>query len=391
MQPDNAATHSNLGNALRFQGKLDEAIASYQQALRLQPDYADAHSNLGNSLRDQGLIDEAIASYQRALQLKPDYAEAHLNLSMPLLLRGNFDQGWAEYEWRWRFKGFLPKGASRPPTTDRDWDGSPLRGRSILLHAEQGLGDTIQFIRYASLLKESGAARITLVCPPSLQRLLSRCPDIDQIVTGSPFPDFDVCAFLLSLPRPLGTLSIEAIPAKVPYLDCAPELVERWDARLAELGAGRPGLRVGIAWQGYPGHKGDLWRSVRLEQFAALAEHPGIHLISLQQGPGSEQLEKTPGLALPIGPELADLAETAAVIRCLDLVISVDTAVAHLAGALAAPVWLALPMVPDWRWLLERPDSPWYPTMRLFRQEKRGEWNEVFGRIKDALSAAYPP
>jgi hypothetical protein len=304
-----------------------------------------------------------------------------------LLLLGRFAEGWAEYEWRWKSKDFVGTISSRSLSPETLWDGSPLRGRTILLHQEQGLGDTLQFVRYAALLKEKGAGKVVVGCPPELLRLLQRCAGVDQAVTEIAVTAFDVHTFPLNLPRLLETTSVERIPANVPYLDIDTRLVETWKARLAALEEQDPRLRVGIVWQGNPGHKGDRKRSVRLQQFAPLAELPGVRLISLQKGVGREQLEKLPGLALDLGPELTDLADTAAVIRNLDLVISVDTVVAHLAGALAAPVWVVLPKVPDWRWLLQREDSPWYPTMRLFRQAEHGQWDDVFQRIHHALAA----
>lgn len=387
LKPQYAEAHNNLGIALQDQGKLAEAITSYQQALRLKPDYPEAYSNLGNALKDLGNFEEAMTSYGQALRLKPDYAEARFNRSMQLLHLGNFAEGWAEYEWRWRSRSFLGKGFSRPWLSHQAWDGTPLEGRTILLQAEQGLGDTIQFVRYASLLKQTGAGKVLLVCQPGLLRLMGRCQDVDQVCSGPPFPAFDVGASLLSLPRLLGTTSLERIPAKVPYFDCDIDLVERWESRLASLGARRPWLRIGISWQGSAANKGDRWRSVRLEQFASLAQDPRVRLVSLQKGLGSEQMEKIPGLAIDPGPEQVDMADTAAIIRCLDLVISVDTLVAHLAGALGIPVWVPLAKVPDWRWLLHREDSPWYPSMRLFRQTERGRWDDVFHRIKIALDA----
>jgi hypothetical protein len=315
----------------------------------------------------------------------PEYADAHFNLATLLLTYGNFAEGWAEYAWRWRSRAFMGGNAARSLQSAMTWDGSPLRGRKMLLHAEQGLGDTIQFGRYAALLKEQGAGKILLACAPELQALMRGCRGVDEIVTATPFPPYDVGAFLVDLPRMLGMTSIEQIPANVPYLDCDPDLVARWEARMAAAEEQRPRLRVGIAWQGNPGHRSDRWRSVPLDLFAPLAELPGVRLVSLQKGAGREQLEKMPKLALDLGPELADLADTAAVIRGLDLVITVDTALAHLAGALAAPVWVAMAMVTDWRWLLERADSPWYPSMRLFRQALLGQWDEVFRRMKIAL------
>jgi tetratricopeptide (TPR) repeat protein len=387
LRPDFAESYNTLGSILRNQGKLEEAVAAYRQALRLKPEYAEAYNNLGVVLQDLGKFDEAMASQRQALRSKPDYADAHFNLATQLLTLANFTEGWEHYAWRWRSKAFRSSSASKQSVSQMAWDGSPLQGRTILMQAEQGLGDTIQFARYAALLKEQGAGKILLACPPELLGLMRHCRGIDQIVTETPFPPFDVGAFLVSLPGLLGATSVERIPANVPYLDCDPERIERWEARLTALDVRRPVRRVGIAWQGKSNHKGDRWRSVPLEQFAPLAQLPGVRLISLQKGHGREQLEKLPGVAVDLGPELNEVADTAAVIRCLDLVITVDTAIAHLAGALAAPVWLALPMVPDWRWLLEREDSPWYPTMRLFRNTHIGPWDEVFGSIKSAVDA----
>lgn len=385
LKPEFAEAYNNIGMALRDQGRLDEAIAACRQALRLKADFAEAYTNLANALGNSGQYDEADAHYLEAVRLKPDMAEAHFNRALHLFLQGNFAAAWPEYEWRWQAKGFLKKGQSTPDLGLHIWDGSDLQGRNILLHSEQGLGDTIHFARYAALLKRRGAGQVLLTCPPELHRLMRSCQGIDQVLPRIPAAGFDVAIFLLSVPRLLGTLSVEDIPADVPYLHCDPHQVERWEAWLAERGAGRPGLRVGIAWQGFTGHTGDRWRSVPLTQFAPLAEHAGIRLVSLQKGPGSEQLTQRPGLALNAGPELLDMADTAALVRCLDLVIAVDTAVVHLAGALGKPVWVAVPKVPDFRWMLRREDSPWYPTMRLFRQMERGHWDEVFQRIKMAI------
>ena len=387
LKPGYAEAHNNLGLALTEVGSMEEGIAGLTEAIRLQPDRVEAHNNLGLALADLGNMEQGIASLDEAIRLQPDHAEAHYNRAIRMLLLGRFAEGWAEYDWRWRSKDFVGTISSRSLSPKTLWDGSPLQGRTILMHQEQGLGDTIQFVRYAALLKQKGAGKVIVGCPTELLRLLQRCAGVDQAVTEITVTAFDVHAFPLSLPRLLETNSVERIPANVPYLDIDTDLVEKWRGRLAALEVQRPRLRVGIVWQGNPGHKGDRRRSVRLEQFAALAELPGVSLVSLQKGQGREQLEKLPGLALDLGPELTDLADTAAVIRSLDLIISVDTVVAHLAGALAAPVWVVLPKVPDWRWLLQRDDSPWYPTMRLFRQAERGQWDDVFIRMKMALSA----
>jgi tetratricopeptide (TPR) repeat protein len=380
LRPDYADAHSNLGAVLKEQGRLDEALAAHRQALRLRPDHAAAHNNLGAALKEQARLDEAVVSFQQALRSKPNYAEAHLNLAMTWLLLGDFEQGWPEYEWRWKTRegAPLPRPFQQPP-----WDGTPLAGRTILLHAEQGLGDTLQFSRFAPLVKERGGT-VLVTCPPSLVRILGTCPGIDRLIPqDSPLPPFDVHAPLMSLPSILRT-TLATVPVRVPYLFAAAERVDHWRRELGDPRA----FKVGIAWQGKPTHRRDRQRSVPLAQFAPLARLAGVRLFSLQKGPGREQL---PALAGPWG--LTDLGgrtsddwmETAAVVCSLDLVITVDTALAHLAGALGVPVWVALSFVPDWRWLVGRADSPWYPTMRLFRQTAPGNWDTVFADMARAL------
>ena len=396
LQPIQAEAHNNLGLALKELGRLEESAANLERALAIDPSFFEAHNNLGNTLKEQGKLHESAACYLRTLRLKPDHADAHKNLGILYLLMGNFAQGWAEFEWRWRCHDF-----SLPKLPQPLWDGSPLHGRTIFLHTEQGLGDTIQFVRYAKLIKQAGGSAI-LVCPANLVRLLTRCDGLDRVLPGEPLPRFDVHAPLLNLPRLLGTNSVETIPADVPYIHAEPELVERWRVRIGEpspvrgrlvpairpltgLGSPERAFRIGISWQGNPANTRDRWRSVALERFAPLAAILGVKLISLQVGPGSEQLRQAPDLAIDIGSELTDLADTAAVLKNLDLVITVDTALAHLAGALGVPVWVALPFAPDWRWLLNREDSPWYPSMRLFRQPRLRDWEDVFARIASAL------
>jgi len=378
LKPDYAEAFNYLGIVSREQGNLDEAVANYRQALHYQPNLPEPHNNLAMVLTIQGRFEEALSHYQRALELKADYVDAHYNLSHLRLMQGDFERGWADYEWRCR----------RPdhplcPFPQPIWQGEPLAGRTILLRCEQGLGDTLQFVRYARLLKDRGAGKVILECPPSLARLLRRQSAIDQVVNkGEPLPSFDVYAFLLSLPRFFGTNSVAQIPADVPYLDADPDLVARWRTRLESA----PGFHVGISWQGSRSHRGDRWRSVPASQFANLARaSENVSLVSLQKGPGSEQLPQIPGLAMDLGHELTDFADTAAVLKSLDLVVTIDTALAHLAGALGVPVWVAIPFAPDWRWLLEREDSPWYPTMRLFRQASPDGWDEVFARMRQVL------
>jgi len=374
LRPDYPEAHNNLGTVLCEEGKMAEAVIHWEQALRLRPDYANAHNNLGRALLEQGKMAEAVASYQQALRLRPGDAEAHNNLSMLWLLLGNFEQGWPEYEWRLQMKDFPP--ALRPQPC---WDGRPLDGKTILLYAEQGLGDTLQFIRYAAVVKQRGGT-VVAECQPALLRVLAGCAGIDHLLPqGGPLPACDVRAPMLSLPLLCGT-TVTTIPAEVPYLVADRSRIEHWRDRLAVVS----GFKVGICWQGNPRNKNDRRRSVPLAQFAPLAAIRGVHLVSLQKGPGVDQLGGLDFDVVDLGSKLDEegaFVDTAAVMQSLDLLISVDSAVAHLAGALGMPVWLALSFSPAWRWLLEREDSPWYPSMRLFRQPQPGQWPAVFERI----------
>jgi Flp pilus assembly protein TadD len=416
LRPDYAEAYSNLGNALRDQNRFAEAESCYLYALQLKPDCADAHNNLAVEWVRQGRLDEALSHYHEALRLKPGFAaalsnlgvvyarlgqyadaetayrqalqlgtrdaETHSNLGLLLLTLGRFGEGWPEFEYRWQV--MKPR---RPPFPQPRWDGSPLAGRTILLHAEQGLGDTLHFIRYAPLVQARGG-RVVVECQPSLVRIVATCPGIDELVAeGSPSPLFDVQVPLMSLPGIFRT-DLSSIPASVPYLRADDRLVQRWRDELASL----CGFKIGIAWQGNPDHPLDRYRSLPLCHFEPLARIPGVQLVSLQRGPGKEQLSEVANRfpVLDVGGRLeaenAGFEETAAVIQNLNLVISADTAVAHLAGALAARVWLALSYVPEWRWLLERDDSPWYPTLRLFRQKEMGNWESVFSRMAEQVT-----
>jgi tetratricopeptide (TPR) repeat protein len=381
LQPDLAEAHCNLGIAWKDQGNLDAAMASFQRALELKPDFVEAHCNVGLLKKNQGKLDEATAWYRRAIELKPDYADGHLNQSLLRLLRGDFAEGWREYEWRWQTRQSRPRQFQQPR-----WDGGSLAGKTILLHAEQGLGDTIHFIRYAPLVKQLGAT-VIVECQRALERLLAGCPGVDRFIAqGDELPAFDVHAPLLDLPKLFRT-DLTNLPASIPYVRAAPELIDRWQRRLAQF----DGFRVGIAWQGSPTYVDDRYRSIPLVQFAPLAAVPGVRLFSLQKGAGREQLAETGGrfsvvdLADELDESSGPFMDTAAVMANLDLVIASDSAVVHLAGALGVPIWVALPLVPDWRWLLDRSDSPWYPTMRLFRQRRIGDWQGVFEEIGTAL------
>ena len=324
---------------------------------------------------------KASQCYDEAIRLKSDYPEAHLNRSLTWLCNGDFARGWAEYEWRLKVKPFKHKTTPGPR-----WDGSPLNGKTLLITSEQGLGDSLHFIRYAPLAKERGAT-VVFDCPTPLTSLIATCPGVDRAAAKGEKATYDFHIPLLSLPGLLG-VPPDAATAPIPYFRPDPERVEHWRNELANI----PGLRVGIAWQGSKVHKGDRLRSVPLTRFAPLAAVPGVSLLSIQKGAGSEQL--TDGSAndmgvIDLGSKIApEMADAAALMMNLDLVVAVDTAVVHLAGALGRPVWVAIPSAPDWRWMRKREDTPWYPTMRLFRQSARGEWDGVFGRLAAALSAA---
>ncbi|MBW4691512.1 MAG: tetratricopeptide repeat protein [Lyngbya sp. HA4199-MV5] len=374
LQPDYADAHYNLALVLQEQDRLEDALFHSQRVLALKPDYADAFYNHGFLLRRLGRLEEAIAHYRTAIQLAPNSAGAHKNLGHALLLTGELQQGFQEYEWRWRQSGWTPRSYPQPL-----WDGSPLDGKTILLHAEQGFGDTIQFIRYAALVKALGA-QVIVECPPELQTLLESATGIDQYVAqGTPLPTFDLHAPLLSLPHLLGT-TLETIPATIPYLHPPLPLLPRLPTPDSPL----PSLKIGIVWTGNPDHKNNRYRSFAIDRFLAACQRPGISFYSLQKG-ADEDLQTSKMPIQNLGQHLHDFSDTAGAIAQLDLVITIDTAVAHLAGALGKPVWLLLSFAPDWRWLLEREDSPWYPTMRLFRQRQRGNWQGVFEQVAAAL------
>ena len=379
-KPGLAGAQADLGAVFEARGQWEEAEACYREALQGDPNHAPAHNNLGNVLRAQGHPREALASYRRALRAQPDYAHAHWNASQVLLLLGDFEAGWREYGWRRRVRSVAPRQFSQPP-----WDGSPLAGRSILLHAGPGLGEAIQFVRYAPLVKERGG-KVALECPPQLMRLFARAGGIDQLIpAGSPLPACDVQASLLDLPRIFGA-RLKTIPAQVPYLECDPGLVAEWRQKIAQAGR----RSVGLVWAGNRSHSNYRNRPLTLWELAPLRRVAGVDFFSLQRGPQAEELlNPPPGLHLTeLAPKATGFADAPALAN-LDLVITVDTAVAHLAGALARPVWTLLPFAPDWRWLLDREDSPWYPTMRLFRQPRPGDWEAVIEEVVRRLTDVF--
>lgn len=373
----------NLGNALSQIDQFPQAIEAYRSAIQLNPEYCDAPLNLGNTFHQMGEFDQALASYRRAIALKPDLAAAHYGLATILLLRGDFAAGWLEHESRWNIPGW---GLQRPNFPVPMWDGSDLKGRRILIYAEQGLGDAIMFVRYAALVAARGAAKVIVACPPPLKRLFAALPSVDAVITdGDPMPQFDVHCPLMTLPLVFNT-TLETIPAPARYLNADPALAWQWKERIeTEAVSGR---KVGLVWAGRPQYLRDRARSMALSVLEPLAGIPDVHYFSLQKGQAAEQSASPPsGMKwTDWTSRLNDFADTAALVENLDLVIAVDTSVAHLAAAMGKPAWLLLPFVPDWRWLLSRPDSSWYPTVQLFRQSKAGDWTTVIHQVADSLA-----
>ncbi len=381
LKPDYAEAHNNLGTALMKQSKFDAAIISHKKAIELKPDYAEAYNNLGTVHNGSGKPADAIACYKHAIELNPNYTMAHLNMAFALLLTENFKKGWQEYEWRLRLKGHTPKISQKPL-----WDGSSLNGKSILIYTEQGLGDSIQFIRYLPMVKARGGF-VIVECQRSFCRLFRNCDGIDEIVemesNNKSSMQFDVHTPLLSLPG-IFDVSMDSILPNVPYIKSDPVLISQWHTKFDNDN----NFKIGIVWAGNPKHKNDCNRSCSLKDFAHLTSIHGLTFYSLQKGQASVEVNNPPtGMKIiNLTNELNDFADTAAAIINLDLVISVDTSVAHLAGAIGKPVWTLLPFVPDWRWFLMRNDSPWYPSMRLFRQNKLNDWQDVFDQVKIALT-----
>jgi tetratricopeptide (TPR) repeat protein len=411
-RPNQAEAFSNRGNVLRQLKQFDEALASYDQAIALKPDYFDALNNRGVTLHELNRFPEALASYDRALALRPDHlpaltnrgfalhqlrqldealvcydnalalnpshANGHFYKAQLLLLKGDYDAGWREYEWRWRRWNEENLTLFKRDFSQPLWLGeTAIEGKTILLHAEQGSGDTIQFCRYAPLVAGRGA-RVLLEAPLQLKDLMASLAGVAEIVAGQDTPPhFDLHCPLLSLPLALGT-RVDSIPAQVPYFTVPPESLRRWTSAVGP----KRNLRIGLVWSGSSGHKGDANRSISLRSLLPLADL-NAEFVSLQKevrGDDATAL-KEQGDIVHFGDELNTFADTAAIITNLDLVISVDTSVAHLAGALAKPVWVLLPFLPDFRWLLDREDSPWYPTARLFRQQAPGDWSSVISRV----------
>jgi len=397
LDPAFANAHFNRGNTLLDVGRLEEAIASYRKSLALNPNDSGAYCKLGVAYYDLGHYDEALAAFDRALQIQPHYPEVRRNRALVWLIRGQYDQAWREFEWRLDCEGFNKRVFPQPP-----WDGSPLAGRRLLVHPEQGLGDTLQFVRYVPLVEEAGG-QVVLDVQPALVPLM-RASGFGKWLHQEPAPPaFDVHAPMMTLAGYLPDRSGQPV-WRGEYLTADAALVEKWRERLA----GISGFRVGLVWAGNPDHPHDRFRSLPLEALAPLAGIEGVQLVSLQKGPGRVQLPRPidarnllvrgplPGTAaatiIDFAEELDErtgaFMDSAAAMKHLDLVITVDTSLAHLAGALGVPVWVPLQLSPDWRWLATGSTTAWYPSMRLFRQRSFNDWTPVVAEIAAQLRHA---
>ena len=369
--PSNAAAWLNLGNAYADLDRLEEAEAHYRRAISLAPSLAEVHASLGFVLTSLGRLDAAIAACDAAIALRPDFAQAHWNQAVAALLAGDFGPGFRKYEWRKRHDRFRRDFVDLPGP---QWDGGEPAGRTILVHAEQGLGDTIQFARYLPLIAARGG-RPVLACEQPLIPLLASLPDATVVAKDAALPRYDCWIDQMSLPRVFATRP-DAIPSARGYLRADPARIAAWRAALPQ------GRKVGVAWAGNPAHSNDRRRSLPVADLRRILAVPDICFVNLQVGPRAGEA----GLA-DLTPRLTDYAETAALIAALDVVVTVDTSVAHVAGALGRPCWVMLPYAPDWRWLLGRDDTPWYSSLRLFRQPRAGEWSAVTEAVAERLVA----
>ena len=380
--PEYAELYNNLGIALKEQEHFEEAMMNFEQAIKLEPNFAEAFYNMANSLRDQGRCNEAIEKYREAIRLKPDYIDAQWNMSLAYLLNGNYELGWNGYK-QWRNARLKRITDRRCPGKPR-WDGSSFANKRLLIHYEQGLGDNIQFARYLPMVKALGGTVILETLEP-LTGLFRSFSGIDELLVyehnKQPSVQFDLYTSLFDLPSIFQT-TLETIPAKVPYIHADPAKVRSWRDRITG-----PDFKVGIVWAGSPVHGNDRYRSCPLDYFEPLSKIDGVQLYSLQKGPATAQMDLLAGKisVTNISNHLEDFSDTAAAIENLDLVISVDTSVLHLAGAMGKPAWAVLPFAPEWRWMLDRTDSPWYPTMKLFRQKQWGQWEPVFEEVAQEL------
>jgi hypothetical protein len=391
LEPNAAEYHNNKGAALFEQEDADTALQAFSKAVELRPNFHEALMNRGNVLKYKGRLAEALDSYRASIQSKPDYADGHLHLAFAALMAGLYEEGWKEFEWRWKVGQMPERGLPYPA-----WTGEDLKGKTLIIYGEQGFGDVLQFIRYAPLVKAKFGGKILVEVRQPLARLVNTVEGIDGIVVfGEKMPEgIDYAVAMMSLPHIMGT-TIETIPWSGPYFKADEYRMTLWQERLKLL---PPGPLIGVCWAGMsrPGNPAassvDKKRSTTLNSFAPLAKIPGISWVSLQKGPPSSQVE-TPPRGMTIGDwtsEIDDFYDTAALIESLDMVISVDTAVVHLAAALGKPTWLLSRWDGCWRWLGHRSDSPWYPTLRQFAQHKPGDWDTLMQEAAGELEKIVP-
>jgi len=385
MRPDSTILIIELANTLNMLNEVEAALALYKKALKNNPNQPNIQYNYAYTLKKMGRVEESLEIYQQVLKEKPDYAQAHFSLALAYLLLGNFKEGWKEYEWRWKAYKETKKSFDKPA-----WDGSDPAGQTILLCAEQGLGDTFQFIRYAKLLKERGATIIVQTQRP-LTTILKLCNYIDVVVPrGKALPHFNCYVYLMSLPLLFKT-TVDTIPDIVPYLHADPQLVQYWKEKLSKDN----NFKIGICWQGNKGYRTQALKhavaakSMHARLFKPLAELPGVSLYCLQKMNGEEQLKEIDFKIHTFGPDFdkshGRFMDTAAIIKNLDLIITVDTSICHFAAALGAPVWTILPLPADWRWMLHTDKTPWYSNMRLFRQKEINTWEQIIQQMVQEL------
>ncbi|MEA5114684.1 MAG: tetratricopeptide repeat-containing glycosyltransferase family protein [Geobacteraceae bacterium] len=378
LKPDFGVAYHNMGNSLMELGRWEEAIASYRNGIRLIPSFSEGYVTIATALQALHKPYEAMASCHRALAMDPACAEAHWNLALALLQAGEFREGWKEFEWRWQKRGFTSKARDFDQPL---WDGSPLQDRTILIHSEQGFGDTFQFVRYIPLVSARGGT-VVLECPLAQKTLLAGVPGVSEVVArGEKLPAFDVHLPIMSLPLVCNT-RMDNIPLQIPYIFPQVDSIAAWADKFED----NRKFRVGLVWAGRK--KPDPNRTCPLHMFSPLAGIPGTRFYSLQMRNEMSSSDGMPGkLELAdYTPGIRDFSDTAALIAHLDLVISIDTGVAHLAGAMGKETWVLLPFAADWRWMLDRDDSPWYPTMRLFRQDRPGDWRGPVESVRRELS-----
>lgn len=378
---DGANGYNDLAIAMTQVGRMDWAETCFGRAIAMQPDNPCFYNNLGRLLRDLGRTPDALPCYREALRLQPDYANAHWNLALALLACGEYPEGWQHFAWRSRadLDAILDTQRQAPS----NWQGESFVGKRLLIRYEQGLGDSIQLMRYLPLVKARGGT-VMVEAPPALERLFGSLTGVDELVRtasdGKPTTQFDCYVFAFDLPQIFNT-DLNSIPQHGPYLSSPKPLFRAWQKR---MGAG--GFKIGVVWAGSAKHSNDRNRSCDLSHFTKLASMTNAECFSLQKGPAVANLHQSHDHPInDLNPYLNDFADTAAAIENLDLVISVDTAVLHLAGALGKAAWGLLPYVADWRWLLDRNDSPWYPSLHLFRQESPGDWTGIMARVHEQL------